>query len=294
MPELPEAAPAEQDIREANHTPELPAIVDILNRPLPDTPKTRSRHTSQSSVHSTCPSLTPSVANLVDNGNLLDEDIRVGTAHTVLSSVPSMVLLPQRKSEMAIDVSFSDYERSSPSSADSPSRGLPSPERYLTTTGSVLEHQIAQFTSPMAVPSSPTRMRPRIPISPSESTLVGDSAASPLGSLNLSESEWLGRSPSPVQRKPSSRLWSPTLGKKIMRLALRDKKTSRHSDLGLYSSNESLKDCTDEIDANVIAQTTSILEQEASPDASTPRCATFPADCQESSTSDSHAERSSG
>lgn len=206
-----------------------------------------------------------------------------------------MVELPQRKPETGVDISFSDYERSSPSSmASSSSQDLPSPERYLSTTGSVLEHQIAQFTSPLVRHSS-NRMRPRVPISVSESTLLGEHVASPLAPTNLSESEWMGRSPSPAHRRSSSRLWNPTLGKKIVRLAIRkDKKSCRHSDLGLYSSNESLGDRADDKDTDAIAQTVSIVEQDVSEDATTPRGATFPAECQESSTSDAHAGRSTG
>ncbi|ETS77185.1 hypothetical protein PFICI_11059 [Pestalotiopsis fici W106-1] len=294
-PELLDVVSTVDDGRQSIKTPEDPVEEDIYNRPLPDPPKPRSRHASQSSVHSTCPSLTPSVANYVDNGNLLDEDIRVGTARTVLSSIPSMVELPQRKPEMGEGNSFSDYERSSPSSvASSSSQALPPPERYLSTTDSVLEHQIAQFTSPLVLHSS-RQMRPRVPVSASESTLFGELAVSPLASTNLSESEWMGRSPSPVHRRSSSRLWSPTLGKKIMRLATRkDHKKCRHSDLGLYSSNESLGDCAVEHDSAELTQTVSVLEQDVSDDVSTPRGATFPADCQGSSALDSHAERSTG
>jgi hypothetical protein len=206
-----------------------------------------------------------------------------------------MVELPQRKLETGVDISFSDYERSSPSSmASSSSQDLPSPERYLSTTGSVLEHQIAQFTSPLVRHSS-NRMRPRVPISVSESTLLGEHVASPLAPTNLSESEWMGRSPSPAHRRSSSRLWSPTLGKKIVRLAIRkDKKNCRHSDLGLYSSNESLGDRADDKDTDAVTQTVSIIEQDVSEDAATPRGATFPAECKESSTSDAHAGRSTG
>ncbi|KAH6655335.1 hypothetical protein BKA67DRAFT_234039 [Truncatella angustata] len=268
---------ADQHMHQPAKISKDPTPQKILHRPLPEPPRPRSRHTSQSSVRSTCPSLTPSLVNYVENGELGDEDIKIGTAHTVLCSVPSMVELPCRVSDVGEGNSFSDYERSPPSSVTSLSQYLPSPERYLSTTGSVLEHQIAQFTSPPILQPSPRRIRSRIPTSVSEMTLFGGGALSSPGTLSLSESEWMRRTPSPVQRKPFSRLWSPRLGKKLGNLVSQDhRRRSRYSDIGPYPSNESLGGVGREPGHSPTIKTTAFLAQDASDDAITPRAAQFP------------------
>ncbi|KAK9782306.1 hypothetical protein AB5N19_04566 [Seiridium cardinale] len=253
----------------------------IIDRPLPDLPKPRSRHASESSVHSACPSLTPSLVNYVDDGNFGDDEIRIGTAHTVLCSTPSMIELPYRRSDIEEGDSISDYEHSPPSSVVSSSQDLPSPERYMSRAGSVLEQDSSQCTGTAVMQPSPQRLNHRLPVSVSENGIFGDTAlpSSPM-SLTLSESEWMRRTPSPVQRKPLSRLWSPRLGKKPTTLTPKDsKKMARHSDIGPYSSSDSLDGFGEEKCQGQINGTAGLSAQELSEDAITPRLAQFPAHC---------------
>ncbi|KAI0124344.1 hypothetical protein BJ170DRAFT_674239 [Xylariales sp. AK1849] len=206
------------------------ATLVILDRPLPDPPgPASSKRSSRSSLRSACPSLTPSLAQYVDNGNFCDDKISIGMALTVIPLVPSMVELPSGKLHNGDDDSISDYDNSPPSSVAS--REPSSPQTYLSTTGSVLERHIAQFTSPMVQPS-PRRTRARLPISASERTLLADSVNPQFDMLSLSESEWMRRTPSPVERKPLSRIWSPRLEKKPTELLLKDNRKSRYSDIG--------------------------------------------------------------
>jgi hypothetical protein len=203
----------------------------ILGRPLPEPPGPESRRSSRSSLRSTCPSLTPSLANYVDNGNFGDDEVNIGMARTVMTSVPSVVDLPLKKPEVG-DGSMSDYDNSPPSTAASQSPTRHSPKKYLSTTGSVLEHDMAQFTSPI-VQDSPRTVQSRLPISASESTLLSDPMVSQLSTLSISESEWMRRTPSPVDRKPASRLWSPKLEKKPAGVRSDEmKRRGRFSDVG--------------------------------------------------------------
>lgn len=279
FPAIPAALPSHQQPDKA-HRDSLAG--GSVHRPLPNPPQPRSRHASQSSVHSirslhsTCPSLTPSLANYVNGGDFGDDEISIGTAHTVMCSLPSMVELPHRGSALGEGDSMSDYERSPPSSISSPFQDLPPPERYVSTTGSTLESQFAQFTSPSISHSSPRRLRARFPTSVSDNTLFGNCAVSSPGNLSLSESEWMRRTPSPVERKGLSRLWSPRLGKKLTGLTPKDKKhNSWYSNFGHYSSNESL-DNSEEVQKRSHAQNTvGSSDRETSEDATTPRATSF-------------------
>ncbi|KAH8652460.1 hypothetical protein BX600DRAFT_95124 [Xylariales sp. PMI_506] len=137
-----------------------------------------------------------------------------------------MIDLPLRK--VASDDSSSDYENSPPSSVISRSLHLPSPENYLSTTGSILERQISRFGSPRISQLSPRADR-TLTLEPEN-----DQQSQPVqyGSFSkcLSESEWMRRTPSPVERQPSGPMWSPGLDKKLPCLQLEDNLRSHHSD----------------------------------------------------------------
>lgn len=221
-------------------TPQLSrALRDVitptrLQRPLPETPKAESRRSSHSSLRSNCPSLTPSLAQYVDNGEFGTDDISIGLAHTVLPAAPSMVSFsalrgkagekedgsslfkPENSKGKNVELddqgensSSSDYENSPVSSGSlEMAVDLPSPCHYLSTTGSVLERHIAQISSPVAQPCS------KFPVSASESVLSREPSAVGFGTLRLSESEWIRHTPSPVQRRSFLRMWSPRVEKK--------------------------------------------------------------------------------
>lgn len=239
-PALHPAAITRQNIPQPSKVLRQVMTQEVLDRPLPDPPGLKAR-SSQSSLRSNCPSLTPSIANYVNNGTFGDDEVSIGTAHTIMCSVPSMVDLPERKSEVSEGNSMSDYENSPPSSTASQCPDLPSPLVYLSTTGSVLEQYFAQYSSPPLVQPSPRRIRSRMPLSASENTALGDSIVLRPGVLSLTESEWMRRTPSPAQRKSIGQLWSPRLGKKPTGLSPKGSSPrSRFSDLGPRSSNETL------------------------------------------------------
>ncbi|ORY71746.1 uncharacterized protein BCR38DRAFT_19320 [Pseudomassariella vexata] len=237
-PELLPSAASSQAIPQPSKAIRDAITPEMLQRPLPEPPTTdlKSRASSKSSLRSSCPSLTPSLAQYVDSGEFGDDDIGIDVARTVISSHPSLVLLPPKKSKSREDDSDSDYENSPPSTVASLSPKRPSPKGYLSTTGSVLERQIATFSSLIAQPL-PKRPRPRIPMSISDSTFFHDSVD--VGSLSLTESEWMRHTPSPVQSTPFDRLWSPRLEKKHTPPRLDEHhRRARYSDIGPRSIDE--------------------------------------------------------
>lgn len=230
-----------------------------LQRPLPDPPKAESRRSSHSSLRSNCPSLTPSLAQYVDNGEFGTDDISIGLAHTILPAAPSMVSFSTSrgkanekddgpslseyenlKGKMVEDddhdenISFSDYDNSRLSSGSSDAAvDLPSPCNYLSTTGSVLERHIAQISSPVAQPCS------GLPASASEGALTGGPSVAGFGTLRPSESEWIRHTPSPVQRRSFLRLWSPRVEKKGPEHVPEDsRQQKRHSDVNRRYSHD--------------------------------------------------------
>ncbi|KAI1759715.1 hypothetical protein GGR53DRAFT_128147 [Hypoxylon sp. FL1150] len=189
-------------------------MAEFLQRPLPEVPKTRSRAASGVSVRSACPSLTPSLKQYVENEEFEKEEIQLCTAQ-------SAVFVPS-ESTQALDVSdlnsrdrednsCSDYEVSSISSKASQSPGLPSPGGYVSTTGSALEHDLGQWDSPITQ-SSP-KSKTRVTTTSSEADLIDHTSRLSIGTLKITESEWLRRTPSPRKRRGSllTRLWSPHL-----------------------------------------------------------------------------------
>ncbi|KAI0016735.1 hypothetical protein F4780DRAFT_797497 [Xylariomycetidae sp. FL0641] len=187
------------------------ALADILQRPLPELPKSVERPPSQSSVHSNCPSLTPSLQQYAESEDFEKEDVRLSTAQPMLISSESMQALQLDDlcaSEEATSF-LSNYTASCSSGENSPSRGLPPPEGYIATTGSVLEQHLAQFDS---FGQNSPRGRLSIQSSSPEGTILGDdSLTSHSGTLSLTEAEWLRHTPSPMKRRSRlmQRLWSP-------------------------------------------------------------------------------------
>ncbi|KAH9910055.1 hypothetical protein F4778DRAFT_31795 [Xylariomycetidae sp. FL2044] len=190
---------------------------DILQRPLPELPKPQSRPSSRSSLRSTCPSLTSSLKKYAESDDFEHEDVRLSTAQRLLIPSESMQAMELRndsptrvEDRMGDNNSLSDYASSPTMSHGSQSPALPSPAGYVPTTRSVLERHLNQFDSPLAH-SSPLRGRAKIRASTSDCTMIGDDDNLDVGSLKLTEAEWLRRSPSPLKRtsKGVERLWSP-------------------------------------------------------------------------------------
>ncbi|KAK8111798.1 uncharacterized protein PG998_008255 [Apiospora kogelbergensis] len=214
-------------------------VAEKYYRPLPEPPKVASRHSSYSSLKSNCPSLTPSLAQYVDDGGFGQDNIAIGMARAVVSSAPSMVTLAIKGTKTSEDCSVSDYEHSPPSSAASDSSGHPEPDTYLTTTGSVLERNIAQFSSPSITGAAMPPGRPRIPISVSEESILGPPTPTNHVSLRLADSKWVRRTPSPVPKRSIGRFWSPHLHKKPAKQELgRHHERKRHSDTDHRFSRE--------------------------------------------------------
>jgi hypothetical protein len=187
-----------------------------LQRPLPELPRSSSRQSSMSSLRSNCPSLTPSLMNYVESDGFENEEIRISTAQPLLIPSESMQALELGENSTECEIeegdSLSDYTASLISSAVSPSPALPSPEGYVPTTGSVLECQLDEFESPIGQ-SSPSRDRNSTAIQASnlEATLTADKDLPRIGTLKLSEAEWLRHTPSPPRRRSKhlKRIWSP-------------------------------------------------------------------------------------
>ncbi|KAI0472184.1 hypothetical protein GGR56DRAFT_682681 [Xylariaceae sp. FL0804] len=185
---------------------------EILQRPLPELPKSHSRPSSASSLRSSCPSLTPSLKQYVESEDFELEDIRLSTAKPLLIPSESMQALELAEAGLGDGEagSLSDYTASPSSTEASQSPELPSPGGYLPTTGSVLERHLKQFDSPIAQ-SSPRRGRSRNSAFASDSFLAETQNIARHSAIHLTEAQWLRSTPSPLRRRSAGleRIWSP-------------------------------------------------------------------------------------
>ncbi|RYO93619.1 hypothetical protein DL766_010542 [Monosporascus sp. MC13-8B] len=215
-PKLSPVAPSNGPIPEPCKFPRAGITSDVLQRPLPEIPTGRSRQSSTSSLRSNCPSLTPSLMQYVESDSFQKEDIRLSTAEPAVlipsGSMQTLELENANDSRGSGD-SLSDYDYTASPDCTVASRSprLPSPEGYLSTTGSILEDHLDNFESPIAQ-SSPARRRLMMLTSGAECTLVESDDHPHTSTLKLTEAEWLRHSPSPLRRKSGrvERLWSPT------------------------------------------------------------------------------------
>jgi hypothetical protein len=180
-----------------------------LLRPLPKLPMEdpapfgrRASVASARSVASATPSLTPSLIQYVDDGSFEGDDIEIGVAHVV--QMPAAVIdstefedSEKVKVDESVDCSGSDYETSPPSTKASASpQENPSPSRYLPTTGSMLESEY-NMVSPKR--ESVASENPELVNgSPSIGHYRGSHRSQLTTPMQLSESEWMSRSPSPA------------------------------------------------------------------------------------------------
>lgn len=211
-PKLSPLTPSNGAIPEPCKFPREGIVGNILHRPLPDLPVTRSRQNSTASLRSNCPSLTPSLMQYVDGDEFDREEIELVTAQPVLIPSESMqaLELEHGNDSKLSNLSQSDYAASLDSTEASPSPERPSPESYLPTTGSVLERHLTEFESPVAQ-SSPARGRVKMRTLVEERAQSEDENDSHADTMDLTEAEWLRHSPSPLRRKSGcvERLWSP-------------------------------------------------------------------------------------
>ncbi|KAI1469991.1 uncharacterized protein F4812DRAFT_469998 [Daldinia caldariorum] len=192
-------------------------LAKLLQRPLPELPKTSSRQTSKSSLRSNCPSLTPSLKLYAKSEEFEKEEVKLGTAQSMVLQSASINALESRDVnayKRDDDDSSSDYATSLDSTETSHSPALPSPTGYVPTTGSVLERQLDQFDSPIAQ-SSP-KSKAKLPLSKSQANLLSDISFPDVEKLKVSEGEWLKQAPSPLRHKSrlGKHLWSPRPGKR--------------------------------------------------------------------------------
>lgn len=223
-PQLPPATPVGA-VEDSTQVQRKETMADLLQRPLPELPRAHSRHVSEGSTRSNCPSLTPSLKRYVDSEDFEKEEIEFITAQPLVisESMQALEVSPTNSRDLSRDLardrnpghedsSYSDYAASpSPSSAgSSQSPVLPSPEGYAPTTGSVLERHLNQWDSPIAQ-SSP-KSKAKLPSSKSDGALLSSSVPlPPAAKVTVTESEWLRRTPSPEEGKSGffKRLWSP-------------------------------------------------------------------------------------
>ncbi|KAI0854378.1 hypothetical protein F5Y00DRAFT_267574 [Daldinia vernicosa] len=210
-PQLAGARPRATTVEDADKVKRDAFFAKLLQRPLPELPKTSSRQASKSSLRSSCPSLTPSLKRYVKSEEFENEEIKLGTAQSIFlpsASIKALELRDMNACERE-DESSSDYAASLDSTEASHSPALPSPTSYLPTTGSVLERQLNQFDSPIAQ-SSP-KSKAKLPLSKSQVNLLSGVSIPDVGKLKVAEGEWLGQTPSPLRResKQGKYPWSP-------------------------------------------------------------------------------------
>lgn len=139
--------------------PEDRLLDTYLQRLLPDRPEeepvARTRRVSEASPagSATLP-ITPSLMSYVCDGSFFDEgQIELGQAQAVRfgSITPDKMCGGEggdRHIQKSADCSVSDYETSPPSTVDSVSERILSPQSYVPTTGSSFEFDLERFSSP--------------------------------------------------------------------------------------------------------------------------------------------------
>lgn len=206
----------------------------LPDRPLPELPISRlgdsgaSRPRKASSA-SAAPSVTPSLRSYVKDGSFLDESVEYGQAQKVHICKRYTGASPDQDRALpdSNDTSISDYEGSPLAEDDSKKRNslLLSPGNYLASTGSMLEKHIARLEdnhdSPLGgIDRSVVSEKKGAPGSYGEMGI--DFSKFP--HLQLSESDWVRRTPSPTTPRgilSPKRLWN-TLRRNKSRSPLRD------------------------------------------------------------------------
>jgi len=172
--------------------PELPA-----DEPAPF--NRRSSVASTRSAASGTPSLTPSLRQYVDGGSFEQDKVEIGVARTVQMSPTvcgsRLQSSEEAKLEQLANCSISDYETSPLSTNDSNSQINSSPSRYLPTTSSMLEAHYSIF-SPKREMATSRKPESANDISPRHAR---ENGLSRISSMQLSESEWISRTPSPAR-----------------------------------------------------------------------------------------------
>ena len=191
-----------------------------LQRPLPELPKDEppaySRCSSLTSAVSGAPSLTPSLSKYVEDGSFDTDQVEVGVAQVVL--LQNGGHMDSELQEAVADISAhnsstSDYDATFPSTDDSASLdALPSRE-YSATTGTSLERQLRHYSpQPQAnfqlLDAEKTDEANEL----CETSPDADNGLSESRAIDITESQWMKRTPSPALTRPSSpvpRMWSP-------------------------------------------------------------------------------------
>lgn len=202
----------------------------LPDRPLPELPTDRPNNSwvprsRKSSTASAAPSVAPSLLSYVKNESYLDETVEYGQAQEILMDKdhPGVPLNQENSNKSKrltpppIDTSMSDYENSfvvedEPKDNDS---NLLSPGNYMACTGSMLEKHIDRLENSQGSPCMRAG-RSRGNNSPRSKNASGINGElnldfSKFPHLQLSESEWIRRTPSP--RAVPRRLLSPRLGR---------------------------------------------------------------------------------
>ncbi|ROW06148.1 hypothetical protein VMCG_04680 [Cytospora schulzeri] len=206
----------------------------LPDRPLPELPISRPDNvwvsrSRKSSSASAAPSVTPSLRSYVKDGSFLDESVEYGQAQKVHICRRQTGTSPdqERASPDPNDTSISNYEGSPLAEEDPKERNslLLSPGNYLARTGSMLEKQIPRLEDKHNLPLG-EKERSGIPekkdVHSDYSEMGIDFSRFP--HLQLSESDWIRRTPSPTTPRgilSPKRLWN-TLRRNKSRSPLRD------------------------------------------------------------------------
>lgn len=201
----------------------------LPDRPLPELPTDGTNESwgplSRKSSTASALSVAPSLLSYVKNESYLDETVEYGQAQEVpMDKEHPGVPLSQEDSDKnmqltqpPVDTSMSDYENTFMAEDDPKHRDLNllSPGNYMASTGSMLEKHMGRLDNGQGSPSVKTGRSwgNSSPRAKDISRVTGelDIDFSKFPHLQLSESEWIRRTPSP-QAIPR-RLFSPKLGR---------------------------------------------------------------------------------
>ncbi|KAI9645747.1 hypothetical protein NHQ30_005179 [Ciborinia camelliae] len=186
---------------------------DYNHRPLPEVPSRNSSAASRGSAASRAPSITPSLLSYLDRDQSSPEPI-VGTAIEV--SIDSDASEESIEYEDTEEEYFEDDCNFEGLSALSPPPPKTNTKRQGIISSSPIETSFSLPNVTLRKPKrSPNKLSPlKIPESTNQ-VIHGVSYTSPesdenTGTISLTESEWMRRTPSPVKDCLIERLWSPT------------------------------------------------------------------------------------
>ncbi|QSZ30493.1 hypothetical protein DSL72_000047 [Monilinia vaccinii-corymbosi] len=190
---------------------------DYNSRPLPEIPSRNSSAASRASAKSRAPSVTPSLLSYFDRDQSSPEPI-IGTAIAVTIDSDVSEISMMYEEDDTEDEDFEDHDFEGISALSPPPSRIDA-KRQGIISASPIQTSFSLPNVTLRKPKrSPDKLSP-LKIPPRKESVyhavnghfhTSTSSDENTGTISLSESEWMRRTPSPVKGALIERLWSPT------------------------------------------------------------------------------------